>query len=86
MHLDIASRAVLKCGFLLAMFFSLMLPGHVRSQTRNTAVFPAKVLTDIAGKTVDIEKLAAAHNLVVVTLKATWCPVCQFLYAKKPGD
>jgi peroxiredoxin len=40
------------------------------------ARFPAS-MTDIDGNRIDIESLARAKNLVVVTLKATWCPVCQ---------
>jgi peroxiredoxin len=38
--------------------------------------FPAK-LVDIEGHEIDVTKLAAQNNLVVVTLKATWCPVCR---------
>jgi peroxiredoxin len=40
------------------------------------ARFPAS-LTDIDGRSLDMEALARDRNLVVVTLKATWCPVCQ---------
>jgi peroxiredoxin len=39
-------------------------------------VLPA-TLTDVRGAPVDVAALAAAHRLFVVTLKATWCPVCQ---------
>jgi peroxiredoxin len=34
-------------------------------------------LEDVYGKRVDVAELAARHRLVVVTLKATWCPVCR---------
>lgn len=34
-------------------------------------------VTDIDGQIVDVEALATDHNLVVVTLKAAWCQVCQ---------
>lgn len=40
------------------------------------AVFP-KTSTDIDGNPIDVAALAATGKLVVVTLKATWCPVCQ---------
>ena len=40
------------------------------------AVLP-ETLTDVDGERVDVAKLAAQGRLVVVTLKATWCPVCQ---------
>jgi peroxiredoxin len=43
---------------------------------RSQARFPAS-LTDIDGNLLDMESLARDKNLVVVTLKATWCPVCQ---------
>ena len=42
----------------------------------NEVSFPAQ-LTDIAGNRIDVQKLAEEKNLVVVTLKATWCPVCR---------
>ena len=35
------------------------------------------VLDDVYGKRIDVAELAAKHRLVVVTLKATWCPVCR---------
>ena len=37
--------------------------------------FPAQ-LTDVDGAKVDVAALASDHRLIVVTLKATWCPVC----------
>ena len=38
--------------------------------------FPPRV-TDIEGRTLSVDSLATERNLVVVTLKAPWCPVCQ---------
>ena len=40
------------------------------------ARFPARVM-DIDGKVLDVGKLAGEKRLVVVTLKAAWCPVCR---------
>lgn len=63
--------------FLLPVIFllgySTLIP--VRGE-REKVVLP-KVLTDIDGKRVDIEGLAREKKLVFVTLKATWCPVCE---------
>ncbi len=42
----------------------------------STLRFPEKV-TAIDGYDVDVKQLATAKTLVVVTLKATWCEVCQ---------
>ena len=38
--------------------------------------FP-ELVKSIDGKAVDVAKLAKKNKLVVVTLKATWCEVCQ---------
>ncbi len=38
--------------------------------------FPSTVLT-VEGAELDVKSLARESTLVVVTLKATWCPVCQ---------
>ncbi len=43
--------------------------------------FPATVST-IEGEELDLKKIARKHTLVVVTLKATWCPVCQAQLAR----
>ena len=40
------------------------------------ATFPAEVRT-IEGATLDVATLATTRRVVVVTLKATWCTVCQ---------
>lgn len=47
-----------------------------QSHENVTARFPA-VVTDIDQNVLDLEALSRDRNLVVVTLKATWCPVCQ---------
>ena len=38
--------------------------------------FPA-IVTSSAGKEIDVAALAKAHIMIVVTIKATWCPVCR---------
>lgn len=50
--------------------------GGEESQRLPDAGFPEKV-TAIDGQTLDVKQLAAKKTLVVVTLKATWCEVCQ---------
>ncbi len=46
--------------------------------------FPAQLL-DIDGRAVDVSALASAHRLIVVTLKAPWCPVCARQLARLEG-
>lgn len=38
--------------------------------------FPSRV-SGLDGKFIDVRKLAERWKVVVITLKATWCPVCQ---------
>ena len=63
---------------LLAAVVALLLlpPGGGRASPPDGFVFP-KGLADVDGGRVDVATLAAQGRLVVVTLKATWCPVCQ---------
>jgi peroxiredoxin len=61
----------------LAGFISLAVIGLSGSRVQGQVNgFPSTVV-DIDGYVIDIERLADEQNLVVVTLKATWCLVCQ---------
>ncbi|CAG8452488.1 8535_t:CDS:2 [Dentiscutata erythropus] len=40
-----------------------------------TAVFP-EVVVDLDGHSINIKELAKQHVLILITLKAGWCPVC----------
>ena len=51
-------------------------PATYAASTSSQTVFP-ETITDVDGSTIDVATLAAQGKLVVVTLKATWCPVCQ---------
>ena len=44
--------------------------------TGGLPTFPSRV-TDVSGEVIDIVKIAGRKRLVVITLKATWCEVCQ---------
>ena len=50
-------------------------PAHA-ADVEQSVRFPS-TLTTIDGETVDVAALATSSKLVVVTLKATWCTVCQ---------
>lgn len=69
-------------GLVLALVGVLHFQGVVRAadadepDAKPSPQFPAK-LVDIEGRELDVKRLAREHNLVVVTLKATWCPVCR---------
>ncbi|MFQ5513433.1 MAG: redoxin domain-containing protein [Myxococcota bacterium] len=43
---------------------------------RSNYVFP-NTLVDVDGRKLDVAALVKRHTVVVVTLKATWCPVCR---------
>ena len=44
--------------------------------TKQEIYFPATV-TSSAGNEIDVAALAKTHIMIVITIKATWCPVCQ---------
>ncbi len=62
---------------LIGMVFLLA----VNAQEQDSQRLPEKRFLEkvvaIDGRTVDVKALAQNKTLVVVTLKATWCPVCQ---------
>ncbi len=46
--------------------------------------FPARLI-DIDGSPIDVSALASERRLIVVTLKAPWCPVCARQLARLEG-
>lgn len=61
--------------------FATMLVALALAQTQGSPPapqprFPARVKS-VEGKIIDVGKLAKEQRVVVITLKATWCPVCQ---------
>ena len=44
--------------------------------TKKEIYFPATV-TSSKGNKVDVAALAKTHTMVVISIKATWCPVCR---------
>ena len=60
---------------LTALLWSLS--GEVRAEAEvREFVFP-KTIVAVDGEKLDIAALVKRRTVVVVTLKATWCPVCQ---------
>ena len=64
--------------FVLSAVAALLIAAPSLAQERELpeTPFPAKVKS-VTGETIDVEALAKKQRVVVVTLKATWCPVCQ---------
>jgi len=55
----------------------LVVSGATRAAAGDTRAVLPPTLRDVHGKAIDVAALAERHRLVVVTLKATWCPVCR---------
>jgi peroxiredoxin len=60
----------------LCLAFALGFAQGSESPNLPEVLFPEKV-RDVDGQNVDVAKLAKKKKLVVITLKATWCEVCQ---------
>jgi peroxiredoxin len=66
--------AFLQTSILLLLFVVVASAEKIDSLPQ--AQFPEKI-ADINGRLIDVGKLAGEKTVTVVTLKATWCPVCQ---------
>lgn len=65
-----------RAGRVLLVLGAVLLSAGTPQEDQAVVRFPAAVV-DIDGNSIRIDDLARSHNLVVVTLKAPWCPVCQ---------
>jgi peroxiredoxin len=61
-------------SFILPLFLFLLATAVPERQ--GAARLPEKMI-DVFGESVDVASLARKNRLVVITLKATWCEVCQ---------
>ncbi len=73
---------LLLVGLLVLLAPPAVSPVEPPLQSRRGSMSDDKILfpdfvTDIDGRMIDVGALAGNHNLVVVTLKAPWCSVCQ---------
>ena len=61
-----------------AIFFLCIVFGSSfeTDSTEQEIYFPATV-TSSKGNDIDVAALAKAHIMIIITIKATWCPVCQ---------
>ena len=70
----LSTRVISHTPLFLSLFLlAANLPGN---EVPPPHPFPGQV-TNIDGIKIDVRKLARKKQVVVVTLKATWCPVCQ---------
>jgi peroxiredoxin len=67
-------RAMWTAAIVLALAGTIAASGAKPDES--PAAFP-DTLTDVHGERIDVGDLVTRHRLVVVTLKATWCRVCQ---------
>ena len=59
------------------LFFGIVFGSNLETDsTQKEIYFPATV-TSSKGIKVDVAALAKTHTMVVISIKATWCPVCR---------
>ena len=62
---------------LIIFFFGIVFGSSFETDsTKKKIYFPATV-TSSKGNKVDVEALVKTHTMVVISIKATWCPVCR---------
>ena len=62
---------------LFLLFPQLLMPIRVMAEDPAIGVILPEHLQSVDGQALDVSALAARSRLIVVTLKATWCPVCR---------
>ena len=66
-----------KITFSVILFFGIVFGSNLETDsTKKEIYFPATV-TSSKGNKVDVAALAKTHTMVVISIKATWCPVCR---------
>ena len=66
-----------KIKFIAIFFWGIVFGSSFEmDSTKQENYFPETV-TSSAGKDIDVAALAKAHTMIIITIKATWCPVCQ---------
>lgn len=70
------SRRALPVAWLLAASLLTAVVRGDEEPAPEEPKFPAMVMS-VDGREIDVRKLAEGRRVVVVTLKAAWCPVCQ---------
>ena len=63
--------------FIVIAFFGIVFGSNIEIDSASQEIYFPATVTSSDGKEIDIAALAKAHIMIVITIKATWCPVCR---------
>jgi peroxiredoxin len=73
----VSRRFLTSLASILTLAWVVVAPASLRADDPAMGTQMPPRLEDVRGETIDVATLAREFRLVFVTLKATWCPVCQ---------
>ena len=69
--MKVAGSTTISIALLVSTLMGISVDGASKE-----VVFPSTVV-DTEGERIDVARLAREREIVIVTLKATWCPICR---------
>ena len=59
------------------LFFGIVFGSNLETDSPKKEIYFPATVTSSKGNKVDVAALAKTHTMVVISIKATWCPVCR---------
>ena len=66
-----------KMKFSAIFFLGIVFGSSFETDSTEQAIYFPATVTSSTGNDIDVAALAKAHIMIVITIKATWCPVCR---------
>ena len=66
-----------KMKFSAIFFLGIVFGSSFETDSTEQAIYFPATVTSSTGNDIDVAALAKAHTMIVITIKATWCPVCR---------
>ena len=63
--------------FSVILFFGIVFGSNLETDSPKKEIYFPATVTSSKGIKVDVAALAKTHTMVVISIKATWCPVCR---------
>ena len=66
-----------KMKFSAIFFWGIVFGSSFETDSTKLEIYFPATVTSSAGNEIDVAALAKTHIMIVITIKATWCPVCR---------
>ena len=66
-----------KIILIMGLFLGIVFGSSFYTDSAMKEIYFPAIVTSSSGKEIDVAALAKTHTMVVISIKATWCPVCR---------